>query len=86
VFEDLVGRLRRFRRQEMVRIAWRDLTGTADLAATTADLSGLADACLSQALAWLHARQCAEQDPPVSADGSPWGWWCWPSASWGHGS
>ena len=72
-FEDLVGRLRRFRRQEMVRIAWRDLTGTADLAATTADLSGLADACLSQALNWLHARQCAEQDPPVSADGSPLG-------------
>ena len=32
-------RLRRFRRREMVRIAWRDITGLADLKETTADLS-----------------------------------------------
>jgi len=37
--------LRKFRRREMVRIAWRDLTGRADLIETTADLSHLADAC-----------------------------------------
>jgi glutamate-ammonia-ligase adenylyltransferase len=71
--EDLAGRLRRFRRQEMVRIAWRDLTGMADLAATTSDLSDLADACLNQALAWLYAHQCRAQSPPVSADGAPLG-------------
>jgi glutamate-ammonia-ligase adenylyltransferase len=71
--DDLAGRLRRFRRREMVRIAWRDLTGIADLAATTSDLSDLADACLNQALAWLYARQCAEQEAPVSRDGTAMG-------------
>jgi glutamate-ammonia-ligase adenylyltransferase len=39
----------------MVRIAWRDLAGAADLATTTSDLSDLAEACLDQALAWLLA-------------------------------
>jgi glutamate-ammonia-ligase adenylyltransferase len=52
---DLSFRLRGFRRREMVRIAWRDLAGLADLAETTADLSDLAEACLDQALAWLWA-------------------------------
>ena len=69
--DDLAGRLRRFRRREMVRIAWRDLNGLADLTATTSDLSDLADACLNQTLAWLHAAQCAERDAPLSADGTP---------------
>src|SRR5512143_868830 len=69
--EDLAGRLRRFRRREMVRIAWRDLTGAADLAATTYDLSDLAEACLDQALAWLYSCQCAEQGTPLRADGGP---------------
>jgi len=69
--EDLAGRLRRFRRREMVRIAWRDLTGAADLAATTSDLSALAEACLDQALAWLYSRQCTEQGTPLRADGTP---------------
>ncbi len=69
--DDLAGRLRRFRRREMVRIAWRDLNGLADLAATTSDLSDLADACLNQALAWLYAAQCGERGTPVSTDGTP---------------
>jgi glutamate-ammonia-ligase adenylyltransferase len=69
--EDLSGRLRRFRRWAMVRIAWRDLTNAADLAATTSDLSDLAEACLDQALAWLYSRQCAEQGTPLRADGRP---------------
>ena len=69
--DDLVGRLRRFRREEMVRIAWRDLNGLADLAETTADLSDLADACLNQTLARLYARQRADHGTPFAADGSP---------------
>jgi [glutamine synthetase] adenylyltransferase / [glutamine synthetase]-adenylyl-L-tyrosine phosphorylase len=69
--EDLAARLRRFRRREMVRIAWRDLLGRADLAEVTADLSDLAGACLEQALSWLFRRQCAEQGTPVSFDGDP---------------
>jgi len=71
--DDLAARLRRFRRRELVRIAWRDLMGSADLAATTSDLSDLAEACLDQALGWLYGRQCAEQGTPTAADGTPMG-------------
>ena len=69
--EDLADRLRRFRRREMVRIAWRDLLGRSDLSEVTADLSDLAEACLEQALSWLFRRQCDEQGTPISLDGSP---------------
>ena len=52
---DLKTRLRRLRRREMLRIAWRDLAGWADLNETMATLSEFADACVDQALAKLHA-------------------------------
>ncbi|HEY5810098.1 MAG TPA: bifunctional [glutamate--ammonia ligase]-adenylyl-L-tyrosine phosphorylase/[glutamate--ammonia-ligase] adenylyltransferase, partial [Povalibacter sp.] len=39
-------RLRRFRRRHMVRIAWRDIAGWADLDETLRDLSMLADTCI----------------------------------------
>ncbi|MBI3570928.1 MAG: bifunctional [glutamate--ammonia ligase]-adenylyl-L-tyrosine phosphorylase/[glutamate--ammonia-ligase] adenylyltransferase [Gammaproteobacteria bacterium] len=51
----LKTRLRRLRRREMVRIAWRDLAGWADLHETLATLSEFADACVAGALAKLHA-------------------------------
>ncbi|HEY6642540.1 bifunctional [glutamate--ammonia ligase]-adenylyl-L-tyrosine phosphorylase/[glutamate--ammonia-ligase] adenylyltransferase [Povalibacter sp.] len=38
--------LRKFRRRHMVRIAWRDIAGWADIAETLRDLSALADACI----------------------------------------
>ncbi|MFO7708075.1 MAG: bifunctional [glutamate--ammonia ligase]-adenylyl-L-tyrosine phosphorylase/[glutamate--ammonia-ligase] adenylyltransferase [Desulfobacterales bacterium] len=69
--DDLSARLRRFRRREMVRIAWRDIAGLADLTETTADLSELAEACLDQALAWLHRQLSTEQGEPCSEDGRP---------------
>ncbi len=62
--------LRRFRRREMVRIAWRDLAGWADLSETMADLSALADSCLQQALSLLHKRQCLKYGIPTGSDGS----------------
>jgi glutamate-ammonia-ligase adenylyltransferase len=71
--DDLSGRLRRFRRREMVRIAWRDLGGAADLAETTADLSALAEACLDQSVAFLHRRECSEHGAPVHPGGAPMG-------------
>jgi len=71
--ENLALRLRRFRRREMVRIAWRDLAGLAELAETTGDLSDLAEACLDQSLAFLHRRQCADFGTPLHADGTPMG-------------
>ncbi|MBW2681096.1 MAG: hypothetical protein JRD01_10195 [Deltaproteobacteria bacterium] len=42
--DKLFSILRRFRLREMIRIAWRDLAGWADLSQTMADLSSLADA------------------------------------------
>lgn len=56
--------LRQFRRREMVRIAWRDLAGWADLAETLADLSGLAIACVDHALLCLETWQAQELGAP----------------------
>ncbi|MDE2274408.1 MAG: bifunctional [glutamate--ammonia ligase]-adenylyl-L-tyrosine phosphorylase/[glutamate--ammonia-ligase] adenylyltransferase, partial [Gammaproteobacteria bacterium] len=44
--DELMSVLRRVRRREMLRIAWRDLAGWAELAETLRDLSELADICL----------------------------------------
>lgn len=41
--------LRNFRRRHMVRIAWRDIAGWADLDETLQELSALADACIDYA-------------------------------------
>jgi glutamate-ammonia-ligase adenylyltransferase len=51
---ELMTKLREFRRREMVRIAWRDLAGWAELAETLTDLSHLADACIQYALDFLY--------------------------------
>ncbi|WP_041381531.1 bifunctional [glutamate--ammonia ligase]-adenylyl-L-tyrosine phosphorylase/[glutamate--ammonia-ligase] adenylyltransferase [Spiribacter curvatus] len=56
--------LRRFRAREMLRIAWRDLTGRADLDDVLADLSELADVIIDEALAWLYPRLCKQIGTP----------------------
>jgi len=61
--------LQRIRLREMVRIAWRDLTGHADLVETITDLSDFADACIGQALSILYEWQCAEMGIPTSRSG-----------------
>ena len=66
----LLGRLRRFRHREMVRIAWRDLAGWADLAETMSALSAFADACLEQTLRILYQWQCHKFGIPTVEDGS----------------
>jgi glutamate-ammonia-ligase adenylyltransferase len=60
--------LRRTRNREMVRIAWRDLAGWADLAETVKTLSALADACLDAALAKLSEWACARDGVPVEEE------------------
>ena len=60
----LLKGLRLFRRREMVRIAWRDLAGWADLDETLADLSSLAAACVECALQQLAAWQEVELGVP----------------------
>ncbi|MBW1822252.1 MAG: hypothetical protein JRI92_10935, partial [Deltaproteobacteria bacterium] len=63
--------LRRFRTREMVRIAWRDLTGLSDLAETMSDLSAFADACIDHTLSILYDRQCTELGIPTGSDNLP---------------
>ncbi len=68
--ETLIGLLRRCRRRELVRIAWRDLAGWADLSETISDLSAFADASLDSALETLYQWQCRQYGTPTAADGS----------------
>lgn len=63
--------LRKLRRQEMVRIAWRDLAGWAPLKEVLKDLSDLADACVQTALTLLYKWLCKESGTPRKSDGSP---------------
>jgi glutamate-ammonia-ligase adenylyltransferase len=62
--------IRRFRRREMVRIAWRDLAGLADLSETMSDLTAFADACIEETLMHLYRWQSALCGFPFSADGT----------------
>jgi glutamate-ammonia-ligase adenylyltransferase len=69
---DALGReLRRFRRREMIRIAWRDLAGWAALEETLNDLSELAEVCIDEALARLYDWQCRQWGTPRSEEGEP---------------
>lgn len=62
--------LRRLRHREMVRIAWRDLTGRADLFETMAELSAFADACVAQVLDYLYPEFCSRYGKPVDSAGN----------------
>ena len=66
---DALAQLRRWRRYEMVRIAWRDLAGWAELPETLNDLTAFADAAID--LAVRHARRglVARYGEPRSAAG-----------------
>ncbi len=68
---ELMTKLRDFRRREMIRIAWRDLAGWAELSETLADLSHLADACIQYALDFLYQEACELRGTPLLSDGSP---------------
>jgi glutamate-ammonia-ligase adenylyltransferase len=67
---ELGGRLRRFRRREMVRIIWRDITGQASLEETLEELSALADACIELALDYLYRWTAGEMGTPRDAAGA----------------
>ncbi len=61
--------LRRLRRRELVRIAWRDLTGAAPLAEVLVELSALADAAIAAALAFASRSLAPRYGQPRSAAG-----------------
>jgi len=68
---ELAKALRLFRRREMVRIAWRDLAGWADLNETLSDLSALAELCIQTALNFNYQKACQRWGTPTLADGRP---------------
>jgi glutamate-ammonia-ligase adenylyltransferase len=63
--------LRRLRRRELVRIAWRDLTGAATLVETLTETSALADAAITAALAFANGALAPRYGRPRSASGEP---------------
>ncbi|MBG0780605.1 MAG: bifunctional [glutamate--ammonia ligase]-adenylyl-L-tyrosine phosphorylase/[glutamate--ammonia-ligase] adenylyltransferase, partial [Desulfotignum balticum] len=60
-----------FKCREIIRIAWRDLTGNAELTETLSDLSELASACVNQALDVLYEKQCITHGIPMDQHGHP---------------
>ncbi len=58
-----------FKRREIIRIAWRDLTGKASLSETLSDLSHLARACITRALDLLYEKLCATHGTPMDKHG-----------------
>jgi len=66
---DLGKALRKIRLREMIRIAWRDIAGWADLAETMSDLSAFADACIVHTLSCLHKQHSCIYGIPVSKKG-----------------
>lgn len=63
--------LRRLRRRQMVRIAWRDLTGRASLEESLQDLTHLAECCLQVGLDCLYRWEVARYGVPRNAEGEP---------------
>jgi [glutamine synthetase] adenylyltransferase / [glutamine synthetase]-adenylyl-L-tyrosine phosphorylase len=61
--------LRRWRRREFVRIAWRDLAAWASLTETLADLSACADAAIGAACDFAMRTLSDRHGVPRSADG-----------------
>ncbi len=70
--EDALQRqLRRFRRQQMLRIVFRDLAGWADLDETLEALTALADSCIRESLALLEQWTRQAFGTPQDAEGRP---------------
>lgn len=63
--------LRKFRRQEMVCIAWRDFTNSWPLSESLSHLSLLAEALIFEAYAWLYRQCCQDWGTPVNGEDIP---------------
>ena len=66
---EALAQLRRWRCYEMVRIAWRDLAGWAELPETLSDLTALADAAIDLAVRYARLGLVARYGEPRSAAG-----------------
>lgn len=67
----LLRELRRFRRREMVWLAWHDFNNTLSLDDGLSHLSKLAEAIIMEAYGWLYRYCCSEWGTPCDADGHP---------------
>src|ERR1019366_4688786 len=65
--------LARFRRQQLLRIVLRDVTGVATLSEVTEELSNLADAILDVTYGRIHAELVGRYGEPRLVDGTPCG-------------
>ncbi len=65
---EVLDSLRRCRKRHMVRIAWRDIAGWADLDETLRDLTALADACIGFAYTYMYEALVARYGVPRGAD------------------
>lgn len=70
-FEQLQRELRLFKKQEILRIATRDLCGLADLTVVTAEISALAAACLQKAFEVCSALLKRQYGVPLAEGGAP---------------
>ena len=68
--QQAMEQLRRFRKRHLVRIAWRDIAGWADLGETLCDLSALADTCIRFAYRYTYASLVARYGTPRGAESS----------------
>jgi glutamate-ammonia-ligase adenylyltransferase len=66
----ILADLRKWRRREMVRIAWRDLAGWAQLEETLTDLTAFADAAIGCASEIARLQLVARYGEPCSSNGS----------------
>ncbi|MBV9911123.1 MAG: bifunctional [glutamate--ammonia ligase]-adenylyl-L-tyrosine phosphorylase/[glutamate--ammonia-ligase] adenylyltransferase [Sinobacteraceae bacterium] len=67
--DEYMAQLRAWRRRELVRIAWRDLAGWAELRETLADLSNFADAAINSTLQFAARSLQQRYGTPRCADG-----------------
>ena len=66
--QEAMAELRRFRHRHMVRIAWRDIAGWADLDETLRDLSTLADVCIRYAYEFAYGACVQRFGTPRSGE------------------
>jgi glutamate-ammonia-ligase adenylyltransferase len=68
--EQFMNGLRRFRRRQLARIAWRDLAGIADIEIVLRELSLLADTCIVAACVRAARQLSTRHGTPRRADGA----------------
>ncbi|QGX40236.1 bifunctional [glutamate--ammonia ligase]-adenylyl-L-tyrosine phosphorylase/[glutamate--ammonia-ligase] adenylyltransferase [Permianibacter aggregans] len=68
---ELMRALRRWRQQEMLCIAWRDINGLAPVEETLRHLSQFADAVISTAMRFIEQEFASRHGQPLTENGTP---------------